>query len=516
MNTEGNGAASTAITVTPSDKPSAPTNLSATSGSGSVSIAFTPGLQGASAITNYEYSIDSGSWTAFATPVTTSPVTITGLTNGNSYSIRLRAVNTQGAGEASSPVSVTLGAVPSAPTSVTASPGNESAVISFTAGSAGSSPITNYEYRLNGGTWTALTPTKTAPPLKISGLTNGTSYTIDIRAVSDAGAGASTSISTTPNLPPVIDKVTICHRTSATTNPYVLITVSVNSVVTDGANGHQWHNTTKNEQRNPATNAGGGSGPFDPNYNYPPNRKWWGDIIPPFAYSASGVSNYFAGLNWGPDWATPDPTSSGASRASWLEDSEFADAVSGTNDIYRQAVALCIDLSAKTASTESVAVSSPTDYFNVMVKDGENPDDVYQDLDQQEALDEAALATNPSNPSPTRRTLPTQATLVTNFQTNVAKLQTNPATLVGQTTATLNGELKALSGGSNWTDWKYEWGTSESDVRGGLGSTYSTTTTGSGPTSPSHALTGLTCGTTYHFRVVGTWSTPSTTEFGLF
>lgn len=90
---------------------SAPTNLVATPGDGQVSIAFTaPADDGGSSITNYEYSDDGGSnWSAFSPAATSSPVVITGLTNGTSYSIKLRAVNSVGSGAESAAVSVQLG-----------------------------------------------------------------------------------------------------------------------------------------------------------------------------------------------------------------------------------------------------------------------------------------------------------------------------------------------------------------------------------------------------------------------
>ena len=93
--------------------PAAPTSLVATRGDGSATIAFTPGAANGSAITNYEYSTDNGStWTARNPASSTSPVSITGLTNGTNYLVKLRAINGIGTGSASSAVSVT----PAAPT----------------------------------------------------------------------------------------------------------------------------------------------------------------------------------------------------------------------------------------------------------------------------------------------------------------------------------------------------------------------------------------------------------------
>jgi hypothetical protein len=93
--------------------PASPTDLVATPGDGEVTIAFTAGADGGDPITNYEFSVDDGStWTAFDPAVTASPVTISALTNGTEYVIRLRAVNAVGAGAASAAVTAT----PVAPT----------------------------------------------------------------------------------------------------------------------------------------------------------------------------------------------------------------------------------------------------------------------------------------------------------------------------------------------------------------------------------------------------------------
>ena len=66
-------------------------------------ISFTAGADNGSPITSYQYAIDDGAWTA-ATGM--GPITITGLTNGVTYNVRVRAINAQGAGTPSSAVAV--------------------------------------------------------------------------------------------------------------------------------------------------------------------------------------------------------------------------------------------------------------------------------------------------------------------------------------------------------------------------------------------------------------------------
>jgi len=53
----------------------------------------------------------------------------------------------------------------------------------------GGGTLSNYEYQLNGGDWVAFDPAITSSPATIGGLTNGTDYSVRIRAVSDGGAG---------------------------------------------------------------------------------------------------------------------------------------------------------------------------------------------------------------------------------------------------------------------------------------------------------------------------------------
>lgn len=89
--------------------PEAPTGLVATPGNHQVSVAFTaPGFDGGAAITNYKYSTNNGStYTAVSPASTASPVVITGLTNDQEYSIKLKAVNVVGDGAASAVVKST-------------------------------------------------------------------------------------------------------------------------------------------------------------------------------------------------------------------------------------------------------------------------------------------------------------------------------------------------------------------------------------------------------------------------
>jgi alpha-tubulin suppressor-like RCC1 family protein len=78
--------------------PAAPT-ISVMGGmSGSLSVYVTKPNDGGSTITAYEYQVDSGSITSVAFSSNYQGITLTGLTNGTQYSIKVRAVNGVGTG----------------------------------------------------------------------------------------------------------------------------------------------------------------------------------------------------------------------------------------------------------------------------------------------------------------------------------------------------------------------------------------------------------------------------------
>jgi hypothetical protein len=104
--------APTLTSVLVAQTPAAPTITSITPSSGTLSVAFTAGATNGSAITNYEFSTNNGAnWTVRSPVATTSPISISGLTNGTAYNVRIRAVNAAGAGDSSTAVSATPSAV---------------------------------------------------------------------------------------------------------------------------------------------------------------------------------------------------------------------------------------------------------------------------------------------------------------------------------------------------------------------------------------------------------------------
>lgn len=135
--------ASFACSVSPAScaLPGAPTNLIATAGNASASLAFTPPSNtGGGTLTGYTATCTAGSQTVTAA-ATASPVTVTGMTNGTSYSCTIAATSTNGVGASSMAVSVTPVAASGAFT-LTSSVGSNGGTLpaDYTCDGSGSNP----------------------------------------------------------------------------------------------------------------------------------------------------------------------------------------------------------------------------------------------------------------------------------------------------------------------------------------------------------------------------------------
>ena len=182
--------------------PSAPTGITITPSTGSLSVRFTAGAAGTSPITTYKYSLDGGTtWATRQSGTTASPIAITGLVNGTTYSVSIRAVSLVSDGTASTPVSATLPNAPAIPTIGSASANaGRSATVRWTLGSNGGSAITSHVVTayLNGSGTAAKTVTvngATSVSTSVTGLTIGGSYTFKVQARNAYGNSALSSAS---------------------------------------------------------------------------------------------------------------------------------------------------------------------------------------------------------------------------------------------------------------------------------------------------------------------------------
>ena len=193
--------------------PGAPTGLTAQAGNQIATLTWAaPAKDGGSAILGYEvrYQEVGGSYNAWATVPGGAGATSTvvrGLDSGTSYEFQVRARNATAAGQPAT-ASVTLGeSAPGAPPSLTASGGDGQIALTWGASDDGGSAILRYEYRYaeSGETWsdwTTVSGAGNARSVTVGGLTNGTLYGFEVRAVNGIGEGETSQATGTPGRAP--------------------------------------------------------------------------------------------------------------------------------------------------------------------------------------------------------------------------------------------------------------------------------------------------------------------------
>ena len=267
--------------------PGAPTVGTATrSASQSVQVTFTaPANAGGSSITSYTATSSPGSITGTGA---SSPVTVSGLTNGTAYTFTVTATNSYGTSVASSASnSATPYTVPNAPTIGSAtSTGTTTATVAFTApASNGGSTITSYTAVSSPGSITGTLSQAGSGTISVSGLTPGTSYTFTVYATNAGGnsanSAASNSITTTAIAPTSVEYLVVAggggggswggggggaggYQTStlsvsASTNYTVTVGGGGNGATGDGQGGLQGSNSVFAS----ITSVGGGAGPHN-------------------------------------------------------------------------------------------------------------------------------------------------------------------------------------------------------------------------------------------------------------
>lgn len=191
--------------------PSAPAQPTAVAGNGTLDVSWNCPLDGGSAITRFEFQYRNagGSWPGTQRNVTVPRAVLTGLTNGQAIEFRVRAVNAIGesdwspTGTGTPTASVPVGGSSLA---LRAQGGNANAVLNWLEPDTGGAPILRYEvqWRTSGQGFSSSRQrdvtsgtTDTVP-----GLSNGTQYFFQVRAVNSAGPSTwSNEASATPSEP---------------------------------------------------------------------------------------------------------------------------------------------------------------------------------------------------------------------------------------------------------------------------------------------------------------------------
>ncbi len=201
INDNGNGAESdpaTAAINTPATVP----NLQGSAGNGKIELTWTTPANNGSAILRYQYAVYNLSTASFVVDLgtnipgsnaDTTSFTITGLTNGTQYTMRVRAVNSVGGGTHGITQAIAPMAGPPGKPSVTVQSRVAALYVSWTLSNDGGSNITEYEVQWKSGAQSfdstrqqaGLTATNTL----IENLINGTEYDVRVRAMNSAGWG---------------------------------------------------------------------------------------------------------------------------------------------------------------------------------------------------------------------------------------------------------------------------------------------------------------------------------------
>lgn len=185
--------------------PSAPEGLAAEAGDGFAVITFSEPDDNGYPITNYAWSTDGITFETEPVDASTS-ITIEPLTNGQTYSITLKAINEVGDSDASDPVSVTPQAskiLPAAPIIDSVITSNRQFVINFTQPPVtGESAVLDYKLKVVG--FGDFPTEQTDSPITVTGAENDSTYVVSIAAENEDGIGPDSDL-VTVNMPPDSD-----------------------------------------------------------------------------------------------------------------------------------------------------------------------------------------------------------------------------------------------------------------------------------------------------------------------
>jgi hypothetical protein len=183
-------------------KPNQVTGLTATDfgtsrayNNGRIDLSWTAPANNGATITGYfiERSTNGSSYSTLVANTASGSTTYsdTSLTSAQIYYYKVSAINAAGTGDASTAANATATTVPQAPTIGTATGGNASATVTYTANATGGKAVSTFTATSSPG---SLTGTGTSP-ITVSGLTNGTAYTFTVTATNANGTSTASAAS---------------------------------------------------------------------------------------------------------------------------------------------------------------------------------------------------------------------------------------------------------------------------------------------------------------------------------
>jgi len=207
--------------------PAAPTGLVAVAGDTKATIKWTPPAGTITGYNIYRSTTPGGEGTTpFSSGIKTNSFQNTGLTNGVTYYFKVAAVNSAGTSPLSAEISVTPKAAgaptpPAAPTGLTATAGDASITVKWTA-VTGAATYNIYRSTTAGGEGTTAYKTGvTGVSFADTGLTNGVTYYYNLAAVNSGGTSAQSSeASATPKSAGAAGTVTVTTKLASGNGPY--------------------------------------------------------------------------------------------------------------------------------------------------------------------------------------------------------------------------------------------------------------------------------------------------------
>jgi len=194
------------LSTSPGTPPlSGPTLMSATPGNAQITATWqAPSYTSGQIITGYVAVAIAGTST-LSCSTTSLACTITGLQNGTNYLVSVSAVTAGGLSPASNTLAVTPATVPSAPSSLTATPGNARIYLTWTAPAFnGGAPLTGYQITDKNLGSTPITTNVGASTTSytLTGLQNGLEYSVTIVALNAMGSSPNLARPATPTAGP--------------------------------------------------------------------------------------------------------------------------------------------------------------------------------------------------------------------------------------------------------------------------------------------------------------------------